>query len=113
MHLPDNERRHLARLSEVPIECSVELGRTTMPLRDALELRPGSFVATNRLAEQPVEFHVAGRLVAYGQIVVIDEELGIRITELAHSHAAPVDDASASGWDANATAGLVALCGEC
>ena len=67
----------------VPVEVTVELGRHTMSLRQALDLRPGSFVPANRLADEPVEVHVGGRAIAYGHVVVIDEELGVRITETA------------------------------
>src|SRR5690242_7088852 len=87
MHQLGREDLDIGRLLDVPIELTVELGRHQMPLEDALDLRPGSFVPANRLADEPVEVHVAGRVVAYGQMVVIDEELGIRVTEMAGGRA--------------------------
>jgi flagellar motor switch protein FliN/FliY len=80
--LTDFTTRDLARLYDVPVECIVELGRHTIPLREALELSTGSFVPANRLADEPVEVLLGGRVAAYGELVVIDEEIGIRITEL-------------------------------
>jgi flagellar motor switch protein FliN/FliY len=79
----DYSARDLARLADIPVDCTVELGRHMIPLRDALELRRGSFVPTNRLADEPVELRLGGRLAAYGELVVIDDQIGIRVSELA------------------------------
>jgi flagellar motor switch protein FliN/FliY len=71
------------RVWDVPIEISVEVARTKAPLGDTLNLRPGSIVPLNRLASQPVEVRAGGRVLAVGEVVVIDEEFGVRITDMA------------------------------
>ena len=76
------EPPELDRLHEVPVELAVEIGRTRMTIGDALALGPGSIVALNRLAGEPVDLLVNGTPIARGEVVVIDEEFGLRITEL-------------------------------
>jgi flagellar motor switch protein FliN len=87
--------RRLARLQSVEIEVSVELGRVQSTLREVLALRPGMTVPLNRLASEPAEVFAAGKPVAYGEAVSIDDEFGVRITHvIATSDAsAPPDDA--------------------
>jgi flagellar motor switch protein FliN len=72
----------LRRLYDVPVELAVEIGRVTMTIRETLDLTPGSIVALNRLAGEPVDLLVNGRPLARGEVVVIDEEFGLRITEI-------------------------------
>ena len=72
----------LARLHDVPVELAVEVGRTKMTIREALALGPGSIVTLNRLAGEPVDLLVNGKPIARGEVVVIDEEFGLRITEI-------------------------------
>ena len=72
----------LKRLHDVPVELAVEIGRTTMTIRETLELAPGAIVSLNRLAGEPVDLLVNGRMLARGEVVVIDEEFGLRITEI-------------------------------
>jgi flagellar motor switch protein FliN len=72
----------LKRLHDVPVELAVEIGRTTMTIRETLELAPGAIVSLNRLAGEPVDLLVNGRPLARGEVVVIDEEFGLRITEI-------------------------------
>ena len=72
----------LARLHEVPVELAVEVGRTKMTIREALALGPGSIVTLNRLAGEPVDLLVNGKPIARGEVVVIDEEFGLRVTEV-------------------------------
>ncbi|MFT4864411.1 MAG: flagellar motor switch protein FliN/FliY [Ilumatobacter sp.] len=72
----------LSLLHDVDMEVTVELGRTTMPIRELLALQPGMVVEINRMAGTPIDVLVNGRRVACGEIVVIDEEFGIRITEI-------------------------------
>jgi flagellar motor switch protein FliN/FliY len=78
----------LGRLQNVPVELAVEIGRTRMTIGDALALGPGSVVTVGRLAGDPVDLLVNGRVIARGEVIAIDEELGLRITEIA---AAAVD----------------------
>ena len=72
----------LARLHDVPVELAVEIGRTQMTIREALALGPGSIVTLNRLAGEPVDLLVNGKPIARGEVVVIDEEFGLRVTEV-------------------------------
>ena len=90
----------LHRLEDVPVELAVEIGRTRMTLGDALALGPGSVIGLHRLAGEPVDLLVNGRVIARGEVVVLDEEFGLRITDVAHralgaaaSEPAPVVDA--------------------
>jgi len=72
----------LRRLSEVPMELSVEIGRTGMTVGETLELRPGSIVTLDRLAGEPVDLLVNGTPIARGEVVVVDEQFGLRVTEI-------------------------------
>ena len=72
----------LERLNEVMVELTVEVGRTRLTLGQALALGPGSVVTLDRLADKPVDLLVNGRPIARGEVVVIDEEFGLRITEV-------------------------------
>jgi flagellar motor switch protein FliN/FliY len=72
----------LSRLHDVPVELAVEVGRTHMTIREALALGPGSIVTLNRLAGEPVDLLVNGKPIARGEVVVIDEEFGLRVTEV-------------------------------
>jgi len=72
----------LDRLHDVPVELAVEIGRTRMTIGEALALGPGSIVTLDRLAGEPVDLLVNGRPIARGEVVVIDEEFGLRITEV-------------------------------
>ena len=76
---PDGD---LARLHDVPVELAVEVGRTRMTIGETLALGPGSIVSLNRLAGEPVDLLVNGTAIARGEVVVIDEEFGLRITEV-------------------------------
>jgi flagellar motor switch protein FliN len=72
----------LDRLSAVPVDVAVELGRTRMTIGDAMRLAAGSIVTLDRLSGEPVDLLVNGKPVARGEVVVIDEQLGLRITEI-------------------------------
>jgi flagellar motor switch protein FliN len=73
----------LDRLTNVVVELTVEVGRTKMSLGQAMALGPGSVVTLDRLADQPVDLLVNGKPIARGEVVVIDEEFGLRITDIA------------------------------
>jgi flagellar motor switch protein FliN len=75
----------LARLHAVPVELAVEIGRTRMTIGDTLGLGPGSIITLNRMAGEPVDLLVNGRPIARGEVVVIDEEFGLRVTEVVGS----------------------------
>jgi flagellar motor switch protein FliN/FliY len=72
----------LHHLHDVPVELAVEIGRTHMTIGETLKLGPGSIVSLNRLAGEPVDLLVNGKPIARGEVVVIDEEFGLRITEV-------------------------------
>jgi flagellar motor switch protein FliN len=72
----------LRRLSDVPMELSVEIGRTSMTVGETLQLRPGSIVTLARLAGEPVDLLVNGTPIARGEVVIVDEEFGLRVTEI-------------------------------
>ena len=72
----------LERLYDVPVELAVEIGRTHMTIRETLALGPGSIVTLNRLAGEPVDLLVNGKPIARGEVVVLDEEFGLRVTEV-------------------------------
>lgn len=72
----------LELLSDVEMEVTVELGRTSMPIRELLSLQPGMVVEIDRVAGAPIDVLVNGRRIASGEVVVIDEEFGVRITEI-------------------------------
>ncbi len=74
--------RDMDFILDIPLELSVELGRTTMLLNDLLQLGQGSVVELNKLAGEPLEVLVNGRLVARGEVVVVNEKFGVRITDI-------------------------------
>lgn len=69
-------------LMDVSLEVSVELGRTSRKIKEILEFGPGSIIELNRLVGEPVDVLVNGKFVANGEVVVIDENFGIRITDI-------------------------------
>src|SRR5689334_15508484 len=72
----------LRRLSAVPVDLTVEMGRTRMTVGETLELRQGSIITLNRMAGEPVDLLVNGAPIARGEVVVIDEQFGLRVTEM-------------------------------
>jgi flagellar motor switch protein FliN len=80
----------LRRLSAVPVDLSVEMGRTRMTVGETLELRQGSIITLNRMAGEPVDLLVNGTPIARGEVVVIDEQFGLRVTEVLGS--APIGE---------------------
>jgi len=79
---PAGPRPGLDLLHDVEMEVSAELGRTRMNVRDLLSLSPGVVVELDRAAGSPADLLVNGRLIARGEVVVIEENFGIRITEI-------------------------------
>src|SRR4051794_8655653 len=102
----------LRRLYDVPVELAVEIGRTRMTIGQTLELRPGSVVSLNRLAGEPVDLLINGKPIARGEVVVIDEEFGLRITDVvAGSRAVEDEGAAQAAAAAQAEADLMAHVG--
>ncbi len=69
-------------IMDVPLEVTVELGRTTKSIKDILEFAPGTIVELNKIAGEPIDVLVNGKYVAKGEVVVIEESFGIKITEI-------------------------------
>jgi flagellar motor switch protein FliN/FliY len=74
--------RNLELVMDIPIQLTVELGRTRMPIRNLLQLAQGSVVELNELAGEPLDVFVNGCLVAQGEVVVVNEKFGIRLTDI-------------------------------
>jgi len=74
--------KNIDLILDVPVKVSVELGETKMLIRDILALSPGALVELNKLAGEPVDILVNGRVIARGEVVVIDENFGVRITAI-------------------------------
>ena len=87
--------RELERLNDVGLELTVEVGRTRMTLGQALALGPGSVITLDRLADQPVDLLVNGTPVARGEVVVIDDVFGLRVTHIVPSGATEAAEAAA------------------
>ncbi|MFD1360348.1 flagellar motor switch phosphatase FliY [Lentibacillus salinarum] len=77
-----NEKRNLDMLLDIPLNVSVELGRTQRSIKDILELSAGSIVELDKLAGEPVDILVNQKLIAKGEVVVIDENFGVRVTDI-------------------------------
>jgi len=78
--LTPEEKQKLELLLDVPLKVSVVLGRTKRPIKEVLNLTPGAIVEMNSLVDEPVEVLVNGTLVAKGEVVVVNENFGVRIT---------------------------------
>lgn len=85
--------RDLGRVMDLPLEVTVELGRTHLKVKEILDLKVGAVVELDRLAGEPVDLRVNGRLVGKGEVVVVDESFAVKITQiLSPVERAPVAD---------------------
>lgn len=82
MSNPANLPPNLALLLDVPVGVTVELGSCELPMRDVLQLNVGSVVQLDKSADAPVEVRVNDKLVARGEVVVVENRFGIKITEM-------------------------------
>ncbi len=78
--MPSNE--NIGLIMDVPLEVTVELGRTTKSISDILDFSPGTIIELNRIAGEPIDVLVNGKFVAKGEVVVIEECFGIKVTEI-------------------------------
>ena len=78
----DSARRELDFILDIPLDVSAELGRTRLLINELLQLGQGSVVELNKLAGEPLEVYVNGKLVARGEAVVINEKFGVRLTDI-------------------------------
>ena len=79
---PGGEGRSLDFILDIPLEVSVELGRTRMVINDLLQLGQGSVIELTKLAGEPLEILVNNKLVARGEVVVVNEKFGVRVTDI-------------------------------
>lgn len=82
MQSPLLQTENIDLLLDVPLEVTVELGRTSKSIKEILDFAPGTIVELNRLAGEPIDVLVNGKYVAKGEVVVIEEAFGIRVTEV-------------------------------
>ena len=81
----DEWKRNLDLILDIPVPVSVELGHTTMLVKDILSLSQGSIVELDKIAGTPVDLFVRGKLLAQGEVVVVDENFGLKITNICGS----------------------------
>lgn len=80
-----DDNRNLDLILDISVPISVELGRTSMLVKDILALTQGSIVELDRIAGSPVDLMVRGKLIAQGEVVVVDENFGLKITNICGS----------------------------
>ncbi len=76
------EKPDLGILQDVDVEIMVRLGRKDLPIKQVLQLGEGSIIELDRMAGEPVEILANGKLIAYGEVIVIDECFGVRVTDI-------------------------------
>ncbi|WP_435104278.1 flagellar motor switch protein FliN [Arhodomonas sp. AD133] len=79
---PEDEDVNLDVILDIPVTLSMEIGRTKISIRNLLQLNQGSVVELDRLAGEPMDVMVNGTLVAHGEVVVVNERFGIRLTDV-------------------------------
>ncbi|TVR49996.1 MAG: flagellar motor switch protein FliN [Puniceicoccaceae bacterium] len=79
----DTETKDLGLLLDVKVRLTVQLGSCHLPMKEILELSSGSVIQLNQEAKDPVGLYVNDKLIAYGEVVVVEDHFGIKITELA------------------------------
>ncbi len=80
--ITQKQKENIDLIMDVPLEVTVELGRTHKSIREILEFAPGTIIELDKLAGEPIDILVNGKFVAKGEVIVIDENFGIRITEI-------------------------------
>ena len=78
----DEIQKNLDFILDIPLQVSIELGRTKMVINDMLQLGQGSVIELNKLAGEPLDVYVNGKLVARGEAVVVNEKFGVRLTDI-------------------------------
>lgn len=74
--------KNLDNLLDIKLQLTVELGRTTLPIKKVLELTRGSIIELDKIAGEPVDLFANGKLIAHGEVVVIEDNFGLRITSM-------------------------------
>ena len=83
--LSSDEKRKLDTILDIPVTISMEVGRSKINIRNLLQLNQGSVVELDRVAGEPLDVLVNGTLIAHGEVVVIDDRFGLKITEIVDS----------------------------
>ncbi|WDP87286.1 MAG: flagellar motor switch protein FliN [Desulfobacter sp.] len=78
----EQQARELDFILDIPLELSVELGKTKMLVNDLLQLGQGSIIELNKLAGEPLEVYINRKLIARGEVVVVNEKFGVRLTDV-------------------------------
>ena len=78
----EHSARELDFILDIPLELSVELGKTKMLVNDLLQLAQGSIIELNKLAGEPLEVYINRKLIARGEVVVVNEKFGVRLTDV-------------------------------
>lgn len=76
------QKENITIIRDVPLEVTVELGRTRKPIKEILEFNPGTVIELDKLAGEPIDILVNGKFIAKGEVVVIDENFGVRVTDI-------------------------------
>jgi len=79
---PAAEDVNLDLILDIPVTISMEVGSTRINIRDLLQLNPGSVVELDRMAGEPLDIRVNGTLIAHGEVVVVNDKFGIRLTDV-------------------------------
>ncbi|EOS46263.1 flagellar motor switch phosphatase FliY [Lachnospiraceae bacterium JLR.KK009] len=79
---PITQQENIGLIMDVPLDVTVELGRTSKSIHDILEFAPGTIIELNKIAGEPIDVLVNGKYVAKGEVVVLEESFGVRITEI-------------------------------
>ena len=79
---PITQQENIDLIMDVPLDVTVELGRTKKSIKEILEISPGTIIELDKLAGEPVDVIVNGKFVAKGEVVVIEESFGVRVTEI-------------------------------
>jgi len=82
----NGEAANLEAILDIPVSLSVEIGQTKISIKNLLQLNQGSVVELERLAGEPLDVKVNNTLVAHGEIVVVNEKYGIRLTDIVSTH---------------------------
>lgn len=80
--ITDDERRKLDTIMDIPVTISMEVGRSKISIRNLLQLNQGSVVELDRIAGESLDVMVNGTLIAHGEVVVVNDKFGIRLTDV-------------------------------
>lgn len=78
----ETENEKMEMILDIPVSVTVEIGRTKMSIRNLLQLNQGGIVSLDRLAGDPLDVLVNGTLVAHGEVVVVNDKFGVRLTDI-------------------------------